>query len=94
MVTREEIENLAALSRISLTTEEAEKMRGEFDAILEYVAAIQKIPSLTKAGRSSIAPVNVMREDANPHESGAYTDALLSAAPTREGQYIRVKKIL
>jgi len=94
MVTREEIENLAALSRISLTTEEAEKMRGEFDAILKYVAAIQKIPSLTKAGRAPITTVNVMREDANPHESGVYTDALLSAAPTREGQYIRVKKIL
>lgn len=38
--------------------------------------------------------VNVMREDGEPHESGLYTEKLLSAAPQREGQYIKVKKIL
>lgn len=94
-ITIEDIEKLAALSRISLTEEEKEKMRGEFDSILEYVAALNKISGNTvKGARSLVAQTNVMREDAAPHESGLYTEALLSAAPRREGNYIRVKKIL
>jgi aspartyl-tRNA(Asn)/glutamyl-tRNA(Gln) amidotransferase subunit C len=95
LVSIEGIEKLAALSRISLSREEKERMRSEFDAILGYVAAIQAVSGSTeKHSRSIVAQVNVMREDRNPHDSGIYTEALLSAAPQREGNYIRVKKIL
>lgn len=94
-ITIEELEKLAALARISLTPEETEKMRGEFDAILGYVAAINEVSGRAENdARSVVAPVNVMREDAAPHESGIYTESLLAAAPRREGKYIRVKKIL
>lgn len=94
-ITKKEIENLAALSRIELSEEEKERMRGEFDSILEYVASIQKISSATsEKSRSIVAAVNVMREDKNPHESGLYTEMLIGAAPKREGNYVRVKKIL
>lgn len=95
MITTEEIENLAALSRIELTPEEKERMRGEFDAILGYVASISKVSAaFEKSTRSIVATVNVMREDTSPHESGIYTSALLEAAPGREENYIKVKKIL
>lgn len=95
MVTLKEIENLAALARISLTREEKEKMRSEFDAILAYVASIREVSAtVAKNARSITATLNVMREDADPHESGVYTEALLSVAPKREGDYIKVKKIL
>jgi aspartyl-tRNA(Asn)/glutamyl-tRNA(Gln) amidotransferase subunit C len=94
-ITKDEIEKLAELSRLALSEEEKERMRGEFDSILEYIAVIQKISaSVTERTPSIVAQVNVMREDAHPHESGIYTEALLSAAPKREGDYIRVKKIL
>lgn len=95
MITIEEIENLAALSRIALTDEEKERMQSEFDAILGYVASISKVSAtFEKSTRSIVATVNVMREDVSPHESGIYTSALIGAAPRREGNYIRVKKIL
>ena len=42
----------------------------------------------------SVGVLNVMREDVNPHESGLYTEKILEQAPTREGNYIKVKKIL
>lgn len=94
-ITKKEIENLAALSRLELSEEEKERMRGEFGSILEYVASIQKISSTaSEKSRSIVATVNIMREDENPHESGLYTEKLLSAAPQREGEYVRVKKIL
>ena len=35
-----------------------------------------------------------MRDDVNPRESGTYTEVLVSAAPAREGDFVRVKKIL
>ena len=95
MITIEEIEKLAALSRISLSQEEKETMCGEFDSILPYVATITKISGTTAKGAHSIAAtVNIMREDISPHESGIYTEVLIGAAPRREGNYIKVKKIL
>jgi len=94
-VTKSDIEKLAELSRLSLREEEKERMRNEFDAILGYVAAIQEVSAASSTRtRSVIATVNVMREDTHPHESGEYSESLLSAAPRREGNYIRVKKIL
>jgi len=94
-VTLEDIEKLAELSRLALSEEEKERMRSEFDSILGYIAAIQKVSASTSERAPSIvARVNVMREDTHPHESGIYTEALVSAAPKREGNYVRVKKIL
>src|SRR3989338_2276524 len=101
MITTTDIEKLATLSRLALSSEEKERMRSEFGSILEYIAAIQEVSassvydySATDRTRSIVATVNVMREDKNPHESGIYTEALVSAAPKREGNYIKVKKIL
>jgi len=91
----EEIKKLAELSRIALTEAEQEKMRGEFEVILGYVVAINRISGdIPEGARSLVAPVNVMREDKDPHESGLYTEALLNAAPRRKGDYVKVKKIL
>ena len=35
-----------------------------------------------------------MRGDDNAHEGGIYTEALLEAAPTREGNRIAVKQVI
>ena len=95
MVSIEDIDKLATLSRLALSTEEKERMQKEFGSILEYIAAINKISAENEAGGlSAVARINVMREDSNPHESGKYTEALLKAAPQKEGQYVKVKKIL
>ena len=99
MITIDEIEKLTTLSRLSLSHDEKELMRDEFDSILNYIDSIQKISTAsTKRARSIVATVNVMREDTpldgRPHESGIFTEALVSAAPKREGNYIKVKKIL
>ncbi len=95
MITTEEIEKLALLSRLTLSSEEKERMRSECDSILGYIATIQKVSATsTERTRSIVATVNVMRDDGSPHESGIHTEALVSAAPRREGNYIKVKKIL
>ena len=81
---------------LRLETAEAEKLAGEFEAILTYVGEVKKIAPGADAGQkpAELALKNVLREDANPHESGIYTEAVLANAPAREGEYVKVKKIL
>lgn len=91
-MTDEEIKALGSLSRLSFSAGEIEAFRKEIDAILAYVGEISAVSG--EEGAALPRPLNVMREDASAHEPGVYTHALLGAAPNREGEYIKVKKIL
>ncbi|HEU5114831.1 MAG TPA: Asp-tRNA(Asn)/Glu-tRNA(Gln) amidotransferase subunit GatC [Candidatus Paceibacterota bacterium] len=97
MISRDEIIKLAALSRLKLSEDEISRMQGDMTSILAYV------DKLKAAEGAEFGPVmsvnrNVMREDANPHESGTFTDALIALSPkhqaTEEGKFVKVKKIL
>lgn len=92
MITKEDVKNLAELSRIEISDVEMEKMTSEIDSILGYVSVIQDI----KGDAKNIVPKlrNVMREDVPTTESGEYTEKLLKNSPNREGDYVKVKKIL
>ncbi|MDP3763117.1 MAG: Asp-tRNA(Asn)/Glu-tRNA(Gln) amidotransferase subunit GatC [bacterium] len=95
---REKVLNLAKLARIEIGNEEAESLSHEFDAILSYVGEIKnagfKIKDSGFMNKDKFAVCNVMREDSKPHEAGIYTKKILEQAPAREGDYIKVKKIL
>ncbi|MSU55589.1 MAG: Asp-tRNA(Asn)/Glu-tRNA(Gln) amidotransferase subunit GatC [Candidatus Taylorbacteria bacterium] len=94
MITLEEVEKLASLSRIALTQEEKEEMRKSMDSILGYIEQVKKVSGQSGFDKKAGSLRNVMREDTNSHESGIYTETLISSAPKREGNYIKVKKIL
>ena len=93
-MTKEEILHLCTLSRIKLSDQEAEKLNTEIEAILEYVSVVNDIVAegdLTKV----VGPVyNVFREDEVTSGPGEYTDALVEAFPDKQGQHLKVKKIL
>ncbi len=91
---RKDIEHLAKLARIKLTDTEAHALAADITGILGYVSEINEITA-SASGEKKVGTLhNVMREDGEPHEPGIYTEALLDAAPERDGQYIKVKKIL
>lgn len=94
MISLKEIEKLALLSRIELSAEEKEAFRKDMDAILGYVEQVQKVSATTDLGKKAGLVRNVLREDSNPHESGIHTETLVSSAPKRDGNYVKVKKIL
>lgn len=94
MIRTEDVEKLARLSRLALTDDEKESLRKDMDSILEYVAEVQKVSANMATEKKVEMLRNVMRDDTHPHESGIFTEVLLSAAPQREGQYVKVKKIL
>ena len=90
---REEIEHLATLSRIELRDGEADALTESITSILGYVSEVNAITAAEKPKEVG-ALSNVMREDEESHEPGAYTEDILAEAPNRQGQYIRVKKVL
>ena len=93
MLTPEEVQKLATLSRIELSDDEKRTFSGEIDAILQYVSQIQNLSALP--GERTLPSVrNVVRADEDAHESGLFTEAILGGAPEREGDHIKVKRIL
>ena len=94
MITIKDIEKLAELSRIAISPEEKESFRKDMDSILGYVDQVQKVSANLSEEKKAGLVRNVMREDSNPHESGIHTETLISAAPKRQGNYLKVKKIL
>jgi aspartyl/glutamyl-tRNA(Asn/Gln) amidotransferase C subunit len=97
MITREEIIKLATLSRLKLSDEEIVHMQKDMGAILAYVDKLKEAKGIDHGPVMSVNK-NVLREDANPHEGGIFTDRLIKAAPrhaeTADGKYLKVKKIL
>lgn len=92
MVSTKEVQNLAELARLDLSEEEIERFKGDISSVLDYVDSIRTIEvleTIPEGGR-----INVLREDAVTNEPGSYTDALLDAAPAREGNLFKVPKIL
>ena len=95
-ISDKDIEKLGDLARIKLSEEEKETLKIDIEAILGYVSQIKEVSSDIERDMSgkNETLINVMREDENPHESGLYTEKILENAPEREGDYIKVKKIL
>ncbi len=97
MISRDEIIKLANLSRLKLSEEEIARMQGEMTNILAYVDKLKSAPGIS-GGPVMSTNKNVLREDANPHEGGIFTERLVGLAPkkekTSEGWYVKVKKIL
>ncbi len=91
-----DVHNLAKLARIGVSGAEAKKLEGDLESILGYVSELEAVD--VKAEESGALPEgalrNVLREDADPYPSGAFTEAILAEAPKTEEGYLVVKQIL
>ena len=90
---RNEIEKLTNLARLELSEEEMKSLGSDIESILGYVSEIQKI-SAEELTPEIDRHYNIVRDDGKPHEKALYTNEILREAPAREGDYIKVKKIL
>lgn len=87
-----DIAALAKLSRVEVSSEEMAHLERELPSIVAFVETIQKA-DVSKAFLDTSLR-NVVRDDANPIESGTYTEVLLNAAPTRVGNHVAVKQVV
>lgn len=96
MIEKKDIEKLASLARITIPEAEIEKTRQDIEKILAYVSQINDANDLMSETDliHGINAKNVMRADSDPHETGKFTDMLLSNVPKVDNGYVKVKKIL
>ncbi len=95
MITPEDVDQLARLARLDVPAAEKEKLAHDLESILGYISDLKqaKLDEVDPAVDNYL-PVNVMREDTCELAPGLHTQELLEAAPDREGDYLKVKKIL
>jgi aspartyl-tRNA(Asn)/glutamyl-tRNA(Gln) amidotransferase subunit C len=93
MISREDVEHVAALARLGLSDDEIDLMQGQLNRILEAVGQLQAVDTSSVGPTAQvIALENVMRDDvARPSMS---REAALGNAPQREGPMLRVPVIL
>jgi aspartyl/glutamyl-tRNA(Asn/Gln) amidotransferase C subunit len=95
MITKEDIQNLSELARIEVEEGEIERFRSSIENILGYISEVRTVSGEEVSNTLLEGTLrNVFREDAEPHESGKYTEGVLVNAPDKEGGYLKVKKIL
>jgi aspartyl-tRNA(Asn)/glutamyl-tRNA(Gln) amidotransferase subunit C len=90
--TKEDLENLSQLARITVQEQEKDKMLADMQAILGYVSEINEVSG--NVDRVKGSHYNIVREDAITREPGTKTEALLKEAPGLEDGYVKVAQVL
>ena len=92
-MTLEEVKKLANMMRLEISDEEALSIGSDMDAVIHYIDQLKEV---SVPDTDTIRPVlfNIAREDEIGNETGKYTSAILEQAPDREGDFVKVKKVL
>jgi aspartyl-tRNA(Asn)/glutamyl-tRNA(Gln) amidotransferase subunit C len=92
-IRRAEVERIADLARLTLSEEEAERMTGELERILDYVQALQQLDTEGVPPTSHAVPLATpFREDAP--RPGLDPEGALRNAPERDGWAFVVPKVI
>ena len=93
MLDKEQVQRIAHLARLDITSAEEEQFSGQLSSILDYFEQLseldtENVPPTTRAIELS----NITRQD----KSEVYGDcaALLEEAPNTQGEFFRVPQIL
>ena len=93
MISRQEVEHVARLARLSLAPEDIKKMQGELEGILAFMATLEKldtngVPPTTHSIEMSVP----LREDRHV-QSLSHHEVLAAAAKSEAGAFA-VPKVL
>jgi aspartyl-tRNA(Asn)/glutamyl-tRNA(Gln) amidotransferase subunit C len=97
-VSREDINHLATLARLSLTEEEEERYASQLSNVVGYVEQLQKVAVTEKnigkgvTGLSTVLAADVPRSESDP--AFINTEALLTEAPLRSEHFVQVRAVL
>ncbi|HEU4367654.1 MAG TPA: Asp-tRNA(Asn)/Glu-tRNA(Gln) amidotransferase subunit GatC [Methylomirabilota bacterium] len=93
MISREDVQHVARLSRLALSDAEAERMREELSGILAYIDTLRALDTAAVEPTSHAVPVvNVLRDDDT--RPGLTQDEALANAPDRRDALFRVPRII
>lgn len=92
-ISREDVAQLALLSRLALTDAELDEYAGQLDAILDHVRAVSEVAADDVPAMSHpIAIANVLRPDREV--PGLTPEQALDQAPAAEDQRFEVPQML
>ena len=94
-ITKQDVEHVARLARLSLTEDEKTRYTAQLESILEYIDVLNKFDTSNVPETSHVLPLsNIWREDiAEPNRLGS-TEDILKNAPDAEGPFFKVKKVI
>jgi len=93
MITRGDVEHVAELARLHLTDEELDRMQVQLSRILEAIEVLRDVDTSHVGPTATVLNLeNVMRDD-EPSD-GLSREAALANAPLREGDHLRVPRVL
>lgn len=92
-VTREDLKNVAVLSRLAIAEDKADGYIAQMDAILSYMDNLSEINTdAVKPTTYALPMENVFREDVV--KPALDRELALSNAPLKEGGYFKVPRVL
>lgn len=92
-ISREEVEHVAELAKLSLTDEQAQKFTSQLDEIIEMIEGLNEVNTDEVAPTTNMADATaILREDVavNAQQKAA----LLAEAPDTEDGFIKVPAII
>jgi len=90
----EEIKKLAELARLELTEVDISAYQKDFEGILNYIKTINAVDIEGFNDHVRGDTTNILREDNEYYEPGTFKETLLDAAPERDGDFVKVAKVL
>jgi len=97
MISKDEVKHVAKLARLELTEKEIEKMQKDLSAILDYFHLLKKVKSEKRKAKNSdrlIRTNNGIRKDEIIQRPAGLANNLISQAPDKKDNYIKVKAVL
>jgi aspartyl/glutamyl-tRNA(Asn/Gln) amidotransferase C subunit len=92
---KEELETVAFLARMGVSENEKEKYLKDLNYMLEYVEVLQEPDISTLTPTTHVTELrNVWREDVVRECPQDVRDQILKAAPEREGNFFKIKKVI
>ncbi|MDP4163261.1 MAG: Asp-tRNA(Asn)/Glu-tRNA(Gln) amidotransferase subunit GatC [Bacillota bacterium] len=92
-ITLEEVKHVANLARLAISDEEADKFRGQLDAIIGFAEQLNELDTEGIEPTSHVLDMkNVMRKDIP--EKGMPREEMLKNAPDHQDGFIKVPPIL
>jgi aspartyl-tRNA(Asn)/glutamyl-tRNA(Gln) amidotransferase subunit C len=93
MISRQDVEHVARLSRLALSDAELERMREQLSGILAYIDTLRALDTTGVEPTSHAVPLlNVMRDD--DVRPCLPQDVALANAPERSDAFFRVPRII
>lgn len=94
MISKQEVEHIANLSRLDLTEKEIEKMQKDLSAILDYFDLLKSASVTPRRDYGETGKADVFREDKVEEQKREVAEKIIAAFPNKKDDYIKVKAIL